>query len=559
MNPLPHSPASKGPGQTHGIQPLPEPLASQMAAGQVVDSLAAAVRELVENALDAQATRITVQLWPQAGRLQVADNGLGLSLSDLQRAATPHSTSKIYTEPDLWQVSTLGFRGQALHSLAQVGDLCLWSRTAGETGWQVTYSHQGEPLTTTPVAMAPGTIATLTQLFFAWPGRRPGLTPLSRQRREVQRVIYHAALCHPQVTWQVVIDDRPWLALTPSPSPRDLLPQMLPAVTAADLRESLDPGRCYGLIGLPDRYHRPRPDWLKLAINGRVVTLPEFEVGLLQAFRHTLPRHRYPLGLIHLRLPPDQVDWHRSPDKSMVYLQQLDTWLDQARRTIEDLLGPAPGPGSLPQGPKASETQGDYGWLEASSVNLSDPLLAPSPAPTLRALAQVHQRYILAEQSDGLCLIEQHIAHERVIYEQLQDTWQLVSLPGPLVLEGLTMTQVEHLQQLGLEVENFGPQGWLVRTAPAPLIQRHDLADALIELSGSGDLEKALVAVACRTAIRNGAPLSLPEMQRLLQDWQGTQYPRTCPHGRPICLTLKETSLARFFKRHWVIGKSHGI
>lgn len=535
-----------------------------MAAGQVVDSLAAALRELVENALDAQATRITVQLWPQAGRLQVADNGLGLRPTDLERAATPHSTSKISAEPDLWQLKTLGFRGQALHSLAQLGELCLCSRTpTGDSGWQVTYSPQGAPLTITPVAMAPGTIASLRQLFSTWPGRRQGLPPQSLQRREMQRVIYHAALCHPQVTWRVEIDDRPWLALTPSPNLRTLVPQILPAVTPADLRETPNPTDCHGLIGLPDRYHRPRPDWIKLAINGRVVSLPEFELGLLQAFRHILPRHRYPLCLIHLRLPPEQVDWHRSPDKSMVYLHRFDSWLDEARRTITALLGPAPGPipglGRPSREPVTTEAKAHYGGLESPSVDLSDPLPRSSPPSSLRALAQVHQRYILAEQRDGLCLIEQHIAHERVIYERLQNHWQLVALSNPLVLQGLTTSQVEHLQQLGLELEAFGPQGWLVRTAPAPLIQRQDLTAALIELSGNGDLEKALVEIACRTAIRNGTPLSLPEMQRLLQDWQETRHPRTCPHGRPICLTLTETTLAQYFKRHWVIGKSHGI
>ena len=562
MSPPRPDPLRQDGDHTHGIHPLPAAVASQMAAGQVIDSLAAALRELVENALDAQATRITVQLWPQAGRLQVADNGLGLSPTDLERAATPHSTSKIYGEPDLWQVRTLGFRGQALHSLAQVGELRLCSRTAtSDSGWQVTYSPQGEPLTLTPVAMAPGTIASLSRLFLTWPGRRQSLSPQGRQRREVQRVIHHAALCHPQVTWRVEIDDRPWLTLTPSPNLRSLLPQILPAVTPADLRETPTSTDCHGLIGLPDRYHRPRPDWIKLAINGRVVTLPEFELGLLQTFRHTLPRHRYPLCLIHLRLPPEQVDWHRSPDKSMVYLHRFDSWLDGARQTIEALLGaaggPIPGPAGLPQGGKTTEAEGHYGWLGSPSVDLSDPL--PRSSPSLRAVAQVHQRYILAEQPDGLCLIEQHIAHERVIYEGLQDHWQLLALANPLVLEGLTPTQVEHLQQLGLEVEAFGPQGWLIRNAPAPLIERQDLAAALIELSGSDNLEKALVATACRTAIRNGTPLSLPEMQRLLQDWQGTRHPRTCPHGRPICLTLSETSLARFFKRHWVIGKSHGI
>ncbi len=156
-------------------------------------------------------------------------------------------------------------------------------------------------------------------------------------------------------------------------------------------------------------------------------------------------------------------------------------------------------------------------------------------------------------------LIEQHIAHERVLYEQLCDRWQMVSLADPIVLNQLAVVQVEQLQRLGLEIDPFGEQTWMVRTAPELLAQREDCADALLELSLGGDLQTAQVATACRSAIRNGTPLTLKDMQTLLNQWQQTRNPRTCPHGRPICLTLEESALARFFRRHWVIGKSHGI
>lgn len=156
-------------------------------------------------------------------------------------------------------------------------------------------------------------------------------------------------------------------------------------------------------------------------------------------------------------------------------------------------------------------------------------------------------------------LIEQHIAHERVLYEQLLDAWQLVAIEPPLILTHLTPAQLVQLQRLNLEIEPFGEQMWAVRTVPELLRQREDCADALLELSWGGDLQTAQVAVACRSAIRNGTPLSLPQMQELLDHWQQTRQPRTCPHGRPIYLPLEESSLARFFRRHWVIGKSHGI
>jgi DNA mismatch repair protein MutL len=177
----------------------------------------------------------------------------------------------------------------------------------------------------------------------------------------------------------------------------------------------------------------------------------------------------------------------------------------------------------------------------------------------VRAIAQLHQTYILAEHTSGMWLVEQHIAHERVLYEQLQQEWQLVPLTSPIMLSDLTDLQVDQLIHLGLDIEVFGPRLWAVRSVPKLLATRSDSEDALIELSHCSELEAALVATACRSSIRNGTPLDLSEMQTLLDQWQRTQRPRTCPHGRPIYLSLEETSLARFFRRHWVIGKSHGI
>jgi DNA mismatch repair protein MutL len=601
--------------EPEAIRPLPEAMVAQMAAGQVVDSLAAVVRELVENAIDAQATRITVQLWPDLGRVQVVDNGRGIEEHSLPWAAMAHSTSKIHHPQDLWQVKSLGFRGQALYSLTQVGVLTLCSRPAlVDQGWAVTYARTGAPLSSQPMAMAPGTIATVTDLFVRWPSRRQGLPAPSRQLRAVQGAIQDLALCHPGITWTAQTNDRPWFTIAPGATAKAIIPQRLHRVTEDDLRElasseplglshlspnpspnpSLDPSpqlssRVYAVIGLPDRCHRARPDWVKVAVNGRVVTLPDLEQGLIYVFRHTLPRHRFPLCFLHLSLPPQAIDWHRSPDKSTLYLHHLEHWIAQGQACIRALLGHATTTEGNPrviQLIKAAEAGGGYGVTAGATprleiaaetgtgggletgiasgvypgVNLSDPLPGASPlGMSLTAVAQVQGRYIVAEQGDGLCVIEQHIAHERVLYERLQDRWSVVPLEQPVVLEGLGEEHREQLQRIGITVDPFGPQRWAIRQAPAPLKDRPDLAEALMELSRGQNLDAALVAVACRTALRNGTPLSLPEMQTLLNDWQHTRHPRTCPHGRPICLTLTETSLARFFRRHWVIGKSHGL
>ncbi len=621
-----------------GIYPLPTEVVHLIAAGEVIDSLAAAVRELAENALDAGATRITVSIWAEQWRLRVADNGAGMDLQNLKQAASPHSTSKIRDRQDLFNITSLGFRGEALHSLAQLAELQIASRPlfrspasdanpGGESGgWQVTYDTQGLPIEIEPVAIATGTIVTVDQLFANLPTRRRGLPSVAHQLKAVQAMIHQIALCHPQVTWQVQQGDRDWFTLFPGKTARQILPQLLREVEVSDLQEveqgaedreqrtedqnsklktqNISYGDAtrtklkifptetlreqnfsspalrtphskpslYLLLGLPDRCHRRRPDWVRVAVNGRMVNLPEIEQTILTAFRRTLPRDRYPVCFVHLQVAPAQIDWNRHPAKSEIYLHHLDEWRDQIAGAIEQTL--RLNPDTLPetlysdrmgQLLKTAETGGVWNTSQPSRNLEPDPqdasLIPNSQSPPfpLKALAQVHNTYILAEHPTGVWLIEQHIAHERVLYEQLCDRWHIAPLETPIVLNGLTNAQVEQLQRIGIEVEPFGDQAWVARSAPALLAARSDCVDALIELSFGGDLQTAQVATACRSAIRNGTVLTHSAMQTLLTQWQQTRNPRTCPHGRPICLTLEESSLSRFFRRHWVIGKSHGI
>ena len=559
---------------TAQIQALPADVVHLMVAGEVIDSLAAVVRELAENALDAGATRITVSVWADQWRIRVADNGAGMSLSDLQQAALPHSTSKIRDRQDLWQVKSLGFRGEALHSLAQLSELEIFSRSAAPEGWRISYAHSGEPVQTETIAIAPGTVVTVNNLFGNWLPRRQGLPPPAQQLRAIQLAIAHLALCHPQVTWQIeqssqndtATETRPWFAIWSGSSAKQSLPQLVREIQGGDLREftlrELAPdASLYLLLGLPDRCHRHRPDWVKVAVNGRVVKVPELEQAICGALRRILPRDRHPVCFIHLTLPPDQVDWNRHPAKAELYLHQMDHWQQQVAEAIAQTLRLQPE--AIPDAAyttrvgklvKAAEEAGGYGQRAIGAAETYSASLLP-----LKALSQVHQMYILAEHPTGMWLVEQHIAHERVLYEQLRDRWQIVEVEPPIVLHQLSALQVEQLQRIGLSVEPFGDRLWAVRSIPEALAQREDCSEALLELSLGGDLETALVAIACRTAIRNGTLLSVEAMQTLLDQWQQTHSPRTCPHGRPIYLSLEESSLSRFFRRHWVIGKSHGI
>lgn len=564
------------------IYALPAEVVHLITAGEVIDSLASVVRELVENSLDAGATRIVVSLWPQQWRVRVADNGCGMTLEDLHKAATAHSTSKICSCADLWKITSLGFRGEALHSLTTLADLEILSRpVGGDCGWRVVYGYAGEALYVEACAIAPGTIVTVSNLFGNCSGRREGLPTLAQQMKAVQATIHQIALCHPHITWQVWQNDKEWFSLYPAASIGQLLPQILHQVKEGDLQElnleipnpensefGIQKSGLHLVIGLPDRCHRHRPDWVRVAVNGRMVKSSELEQTILSGFYRTLPRDRYPITFLHLFISPEHINWNRNPAKTEIYLNQLSYWQEQISTAIAQALRinstsvkDAVHTTRVGKLLKAAEEKGGYNVNrsltceehKAHEENLHTTSLH------LKAVAQVNNTYIVAEHPGGVWLVEQHIAHERVLYEQLCDNWKIIPIEPPVILYQLSPAQVSQLQRIDLDIEPFGEQLWAVRSVPTLLQQRDDCADAILELSWGGDLQAAQVAVACRSAIRNGTTLSLQEMQTLLDEWQRTRNPRTCPHGRPIYLSLEESALARFFKRHWVIGKSHGI
>ncbi|BAY98193.1 DNA mismatch repair protein MutL [Tolypothrix tenuis PCC 7101] len=568
---------------TSTIHALPTEVVYLITAGEVIDSLASVVRELVENSLDAGATRIVVSLWPQQWRVRVADNGCGMNLDDLQKAAATHSTSKIYTCADLWKISSLGFRGEALHSLTNLSNLEILSRPAGENwGWRVVYSDGGKVEQVEVAAIAPGTVVNVSNLFANCIARRQGLPVVAQQMKAVQTTIQQIALCHPQVTWQVQQNDRDWFTIYPASTSKKLLPQFIQQVKEADFQEvklaiphpsnsensalSTQNSELTLVVGLPDRCHRHRPDWVRVAINGRMVKSAELEQTILAAFHRTLPRDRYPVCFLHLDISPDQINWNRNPAKTEIYLNEIGYWQEQVTQGIEQALRlssanikEAVHITRVSKLLKAAEAKGGYNFNPKNPKEDNNQQSALNNPYSLKAVAQVSNTYIVVEHSEGVWLVEQHIAHERVLYEQLCDNWQMIPIEPAIILYQLTPKQVAQLQRIGLDIETFGEQLWAVRNIPAMLQQREDCADAILELSLGGDLQAAQVAVACRSAIRNGTPMSLPEMQTLLDQWQRTRNPRTCPHGRPIYLSLEESALARFFRRNWVIGKSHGI
>lgn len=531
------------------IQPIPPFLIQQMAAGEVIDSWAAVVRELVDNALDAGARHITIDLAWERWTLRVADNGEGMSYADLEQAARRHTTSKVGATALPLATAFLGFRGEALHSLAQMGRLQIQSCGAHEPhGWKFIYHQDGTVASSSPCPLAQGTVVTVSDLFAPWPARRHSQSP-PRQLRDVITMLQHQALTHPHVTWILRVDNKPKLHLWSGERPADVLTQILPRLHPQDLRQVQGAGITV-LLALPDRYHRPQPDWIKVAINHRFVQAPDLEQCLVQSFRHGLPRHRHPVCLAFLQVDPEQVDWHRHPAKSQVHLLNQEQLQAQLQALMAESL-------QITSSHPSRRTTQLLQLREAQAAYAGSP---PPPgrsigASSLRALAQLQHTYILAEHATGLWLVEQHVAHERIRYEELQQQWDLQNLEPPLVLSGLTEKQRETLELLGFDPEPFGAQIYLIRRIPNLLhaLEEEERIALLTQLGDCPDLEAAQVMVACRTALRNGTPLTFEQMQHLLDRWQRSQNPYTCPHGRPIYLALSETDLGRYFRRRWSI------
>ena len=549
------------------IQKLPRNVIKLIAAGEVIDSLAAVVRELVENSLDAKATRICISLYPESWGLQVADNGEGITEEDLHLTIQPHTTSKIHSQDDLININTLGFRGEALNSIAQLATVSICSRVKDNCGWEIV-SEDCQITRFYPKAIAIGTIISISNLFEKLPLRRQVNPPFKQQLKQIQTLIGEFALCHPYVTWQLSINDRLYLKISGIGSTKKILPQLVKTIEYSDLKSiqkkiNLDAENNISqlnlVVGLPDRLSRPRPDWVKIGINGRVIKCPELESAIYSSFHRTLSRDRFPVVVLNLQIPPQYIDWNRHPAKAEIYLDKIDFWQDIIKQSITEVfqlsnnnLSSTVYNKKIEKYLHVAEPKNPYNNFnkqEEKTVGLIE----------LNVIAQSRNTYIIAEHKEGIWLIEQHIAHERILYEQLQKQWQIVPVEQPIILSKLKPKQVEQLENIGLEVDSFGVDLWAIRSLPHALLSREDCLDGLIELSWGGDLDAAQTSIACRTAIKNGTPLTIKQMQEIVDQWKMTNNPHTCPHGRPIYLSLEESSLYRFFRRHWVLGKSHGI
>ncbi len=531
------------------IRRLPEELVRAIAAGEVVTRPEDAVKELVENAIDAGAGEVEVEL-DRGGlsAIRVRDDGAGIPREELLLAIEHHATSKLQS---LDRIESLGFRGEGLFALRQAGRLRLTSRPREQLGG-ATVIAEGDRVEFFEHAAPAGTEAELTRLFERLPARRAALEgPLVEGRRAAARAVRYL-LHHPRLRFTLRIDGELRIRFPGG----DFLAAAR-AVWGAVVADRLFPLeaeegelRLSGVLSKPE-LARPRRDRLLLAINGRPVEWPEALLkAVLTAYRELLPTGQHPVGVLNLGLPPEHVLVNTDPRKDRVRL--LDT--GQVAAFLTEAIAAA-----------------------LSSHPLAAPLPAPRPVqgpeaprgghfPRLRFLASFRDLYLLAESEDALYVVDQHAAHERVIYEELLRRYQgepPVELSEPLLLalspeeEAALSVRRETLAREGLEIEPFGPGRWRVRRVPAVLaLAPERMTESVKALLDSEELDYArrrvLGRLACLPAIKAGHPLAAQGAQDLLDALAACRTPWVCPHGRPTVLVLSEAELARRFGRRSV-------
>ncbi|MEH6791210.1 DNA mismatch repair endonuclease MutL [Parasphingorhabdus sp.] len=597
------------------IRRLPNSLINRIAAGEVVERPASALKELVENAIDAGARQIHIRL--EEGGLdlvQVSDNGSGMSRDDIALALERHATSKLPDEA-IEMVTTMGFRGEALPSIASVARLTIESRMTGEDGWSRVIDH-GELVAEGPTAIPPGTKVRVEQLFAKVPARRKFLRTARSEYAACTDIVRRLAMARPDIGFTLEHQGRKAIAVQAG----ETGPERVAALTSRDLRANSvgvdlqrEDIRLTGVAGLPT-YNRGVADHQFLFVNGRPVK-DRLLVGAVRgAYAEMLARDRHPVVALFIDMPPEQVDVNVHPAKTEVRFREpamirgmivsgLRKALDEGgfravQRPAESALSrwqsepmmpdpqcsifTAQGRTTVAQQPYPSavrddrsafaglEPQADLAPLMGRAEEASGPVPSASRYPLGIARGQVAKTYIVAEAEDGLVIVDQHAAHERLVLERMRKAVD----GGTVASQALLMAEVVELDEnacdrleariaelsdFGLELERFGPTAMLVRATPAMLGSGDvrelvtDLADELgaydQALSLKERVDHVASTMACHGSVRAGRVLSVAEMNALLREMEVTPHSGQCNHGRPTWVKLALDDVEKLFGR----------
>lgn len=571
------------------IRILEPAVASAIAAGEVIERPASVVKELVENSIDAGASRVTIEI-EQGGlkRIRVADDGAGIAPGDLETAFQRHATSKLRTLDDLDALHTLGFRGEALPSIAAAARVRLVSRQADGEGAAIEL-EAGRVLSNGAASAPPGVTVSVEALFSALPARLKFLRSTGAETGRVRQAVENLALAYPAVALTFSADGKTLLR-TPGGALRDAFA----AAHGAELAEAMldlapspaAPFRATGLIS-PPAHSRPNRAAIRIFVNGRWVQSRALSVAVEEAYAGLLMQGRYPIAVVNVEAPPHEVDANVHPNKREVrFAREGDAFSSVQRSVRESLLAAVPvvdarpfersaaPDGALPAANPfsftvaASPTPTPLPFAPAGSPAAPQPAPPPADAamPRLRVLGQVSNTYVVAEGPDGMYLVDQHAAHESVLYYRLLRQWEEGEPDVQLLLEPQALevspeqeerlaARLDDLRRYGFDIEEFGG-AWLVRSVPATgrsVDAGVLIADLLAEGDASptsGEAHRAMASsIACHSAIRAGQALDQQEMTALLQALEASPGPPHCPHGRPTAIRLTTGMLEREFGR----------
>ena len=591
------------------IHRLPDQLVNQIAAGEVVERPAAAVKELLENSLDAGATDIAVTLREGGVRqIRIQDNGAGIARADLPLAVARHATSKIGSLDDLESVATLGFRGEALASIASVSRFSLTSRQAAERhGWRLDVAG-GELAEIEPAQAEPGTTVDVLELFYNTPARRKFLRTEATEFAHAEEAVRRAALSRPDVAFRLTHNGRALLRV-----PAQDAAARAAAILGEDFMAAavpLDEGtaglRIWGFVGLPTAARAGR-DVQYLFVNGRFVRDRLLAHAVREAYRDVLHHDRHPAFALFLEVPPATVDVNVHPTKTEVRFRDGRAIHPFVRHAVEKALARPAGatvallPEPTPASPAAFGTtpfpsrqaamplhtgmpEGFYDRLfgreqpAAAPRQIARPAMPEPEIPSSRqdvpplgfALAQLSGVYVLARNAAGLVIVDMHAAHERIVYERLKASLDRAAIPTQQLLIPVTLlaasletaTVEEHaelLARLGFEMAVSSPTSVVVRSIPwllrdaDPVTLAREVLREVAEVGASsvlaGRRDEMLAALACHGAVRANRTLTVAEMNALLRDMEETERAGQCNHGRPTWCQLSMDDLDRLFMR----------
>ena len=592
------------------IKILSPELASQIAAGEVVERPASVVKELIENSLDAGASTVSVTI-EEAGRrlIEVADDGHGIPAAEVPLAIERHATSKLHSADDLFRIGTLGFRGEALASIGSVAKLTLTSHTKNDDAATRMVVEGGIAQAPQQVGAPQGTVVRVENLFYNVPARLKFLKKDVTERRRIDALLTRYALAYPDVRFKLIQNGQAKLQTSGNGDRRAILATLYGVDVAKQLLEvnaAEDPSTGSGQVRLtgfisPTSLTRSNRREITFFINGRWVQDISLSTALIQAYHTLLMVGRYPLAAVFLDLEPASVDVNVHPTKAEVRFQDPQRMFSFVQRSVRKAIlayTPVPQMGIAPPAlwtERPSTQSGiDPAWKfageagnqvirnqESGNQKLGDSQsLSPNAQlpnnelpsikmPLLRLVGQIGSVYIIAEGPDGLYLIDQHAAHERVLFERLMAQRDANTISSQKLLQAevvqlppaqatLLEDQLAVLQKFGFEVEAFGPNAFQVRAIPTLFTGANPAAALRVLVEDfEGDetplqekIEERIAARVCkRMAVKGGQTLSSAEQESLLRDLENCESPRTCPHGRPTMIHLSVDMLERQFGR----------